>query len=157
MVLYVAFTVYVPTVALLLGKKLSPLPLTKLMLKLEDWSVPVESTTVHVAVLVISVEPFALAVKKTALPFLVTLWLPGLTVIDVTPCKTTVTVVDPEHAEQLPALAEIVAEPILSPVTWPEVCPTETVVESLDDQVTPEVTFFWLPSLYVPVTLIVAC
>jgi hypothetical protein len=63
-------------------------------------------------------------------------------VIEVTPCRTTETLVDPVQPEQLPELAEIVADPILTPVTWPEVCPTETVVVSLLDQVTPEVSVF---------------
>jgi hypothetical protein len=115
----------------------------KLMLKLEDWSVPDESTTVHVAVFVISVEPLAVALKKTALPSLVTLWLGGVTVTEVTPWSATVTVVDPKHAEQLPGLrAVIVALPAATPVTTPEVCPTETALGSLEDQVTPEVRVF---------------
>jgi hypothetical protein len=127
---------------LLFGKKLSPLAGTKLMLKLEDWSAPIESTTVHVAVLVISVEPLAVALKKTALPPLVTLWLGGVTVTEVTPWSATVTVVDPEHAEQLPALPVIVADPCATAVTRPDVLPTETALESLEDQVTPEVMVF---------------
>jgi hypothetical protein len=112
---------------------------------LEVWSVPVESNTVHVvpsAGFVISVEPFASAWKKTALPSLVALWLFGVTVMEVTPWIATVTVVDPEHAEQLPALPVIVADPIATPVTTPEVCPTETALELLEDHVTPEVRVF---------------
>jgi hypothetical protein len=71
-----------------------------------------------------------------------------LTVIEVTPCRTTVTVVDPEHPEQLPALAEIVAELAVVPaVTSPDVCPTDATVESLVDHETPEVNVFWVPSL----------
>jgi hypothetical protein len=65
----------------------------------------------------------------------------------VTPFKTTVTVVLPEHAEQLPEAAVTVADPIATPVTIPEVCPTDTVFASLEDQVTPDVSVFWLPSL----------
>jgi hypothetical protein len=78
----------------------------------------------------------------------------GLTTIDVMPVSTTVTVVDPEHAEQLPEAAVIVASPTATPVTTPEVCPTDTLFESLEDHVTPEVSVFWLPSLNVPVALI---
>jgi len=74
-------------------------------------------------------------------------WVLGLTVIEVTPWSATVTVVDPEQAAQLPALAVIVADPMATPVTWPEVCPTEIVLELLVDHVTPEFKVFWLPSL----------
>lgn len=154
LLLYVALTVYGPALTLLLGRKLSPVPVpvpaTKVGLKLEVWSVPVPSTTVHIVPsvgLVTSVEPFARARKKTGVAPLVTgCWL-GVTVIEVTPWSATVTVVDPEHAEQLPALAEMVDEPIPTPVTWPELCPTVTAAESLDDHVTPDVMVFWLPSL----------
>jgi len=65
-----------------------------------------------------------------------------VTVIEVTPCSATVTVVEPEHAEQLPELAEIVVEPMERPVTWPEVCPTEATAESDEDHITPEVRVF---------------
>lgn len=72
----------------------------------------------------------------------VAVWLFGEIVIEVTPWIATVTVVDPEHAEQLPALPVIVADPIATPVTNPDVCPTETAAESLEDHVTPEVMVF---------------
>ena len=142
-------TVKVPGVTLLLGRKLSPVPApvpaTKLGLKLEVWSVFEESRTVHVVPFcgfVISVPPFAVAWKKTALPPGVTLWLFGVTVTEVTPWRATVTVVDPEHAEQLPELPVIVALPTDTPVTTPELCPTETELVLLEDHVTPEVRFF---------------
>ena len=111
---------------------------------MEVWSVPVESKTVHVVMagFVISVPPFAVAWKKTAVPPLVTLWLVGVTVMEVTPWSATVTVVDPEHAEQLPALPVIVADPTVSPVATPDEFPTETALESLEDHVTPEVRVF---------------
>lgn len=143
--LYVAFTVYVPARRLWLAVNCSPLPATKVGLKFEVWSVFVASTTVHVVPSVgfeISVVLFARAWKKTAGPPLVTLWLGGLTVTDVTPWIATVTVVEPEQAEQLPALPVIVAEPGATPVTNPDVCPTETAAESLEDHVTPEVMVF---------------
>jgi hypothetical protein len=66
--------------------------------------------------------------------------------IDVTPVSTTVTVVDPLHAAHPPEEAVIVADPVSRPSTWPEVCPTDTVLGSLEDQATPDVRFFWLPS-----------
>lgn len=68
--LYVAFTVYVPARTLLFGRNPSPVfapvPATKVGLKFEVWSVFVASTTVQVvpsAGFVISVEPFAKAWK----------------------------------------------------------------------------------------------
>lgn len=70
--------------------------------------------------------------------------------MDVTPCRATVTVVVPVQAEQLPALPVIVAEPMVTPVAKPPAV-METALESLEDQVTPEVSCFWLPSVYVPV------
>jgi hypothetical protein len=88
-----------------------------------------------------SVEPFAKAWKKAGVPCGVTLWVPGVTVMEVTPWRATVTVVDPEHAEQLPALPVMVADPAVTPVTTPELC-METLLELLDDQVTPEVRVF---------------
>jgi hypothetical protein len=36
----------------------------------------------------------------------------------------------------------------------PDVAPTDTLVGALEDQVTPEVSVFWLPSLKVPVAVI---
>ena len=81
---YVAVTVYVPAVTPLLGENDSPVPAPvpemKFSVKLEVWSVPVESLTVHVVPpvgSVISIELFAKAWKKTAAPPIVTLWLPG--------------------------------------------------------------------------------
>ena len=144
MPLYVAVTVYVPAVRLELAVNPSPLPCRKVGVKLEVWSAPANVTVQFVPTvgLVISVELFALAVKKTVLPPLVALWLDGLTVTEVTPWRATVTVVVPEHAEQLPALPVIVADPFATPVTTPDVCPTETAPESLEDHVTPEVRFF---------------
>ena len=73
-----------------------------------------------------------------------------MTVTEVTPVRVTVTVVEPEHAEQLPALAVTVAEPARFPaVTSPEVCPTDRAPEGLAtaDQVTPEFSVFCVPSL----------
>jgi len=82
--LYVAVTVYVPGVTPVLGKNPSPVPLPvpglKLSVKFPVWSVPDWSATVHVVPplgSLISIEPFASAWKNTALPFIVTLWLPG--------------------------------------------------------------------------------
>jgi hypothetical protein len=83
-----------------------------------------------------SVEPFASAWKNTGLLPIVTLWLLGVITTEVTPVIATVTVVVPEHEEQPPELAEMVAEPVFTAVTWPEVCPTETVPASLEDHVT---------------------
>ena len=59
----------------------------------------------------------------------------------------------PVQAEQLPALPVIVAEPMVSPVANPDGV-IETAVESLEDQVTPEFSVFWVPSLNVPVAVI---
>ena len=91
--LYVAFTVNVPGLTLpLLGENDSPVPApvpeTKLVVKFDVWSVPDESTTVQVVPLdglVISVEPFASAWKNTAVDPMVTVWLLGVTVTEVTP------------------------------------------------------------------------
>jgi len=114
----------------------------------EVWSVLLASSTVHVAEDVMSIEPgWADAVKKAGVVLIVAVLLLGLTMIDVTPVNTTVTVVDPVHAEHPPEEAVMVAEPVISPFTWPEACPTDTVVGSLEDHATPEVRFFWLPSL----------
>ena len=81
---YVAVTVYAPAVTPLLGENDSPVPapvpVMKPSVKLEVWSVPEESATVHVVPpvgSVISIEPFAKAWKKTAGPPTVALWLPG--------------------------------------------------------------------------------
>ena len=54
----------------------------------------------------------ATAVKRAGFPFTVALALLGLTMIAVTPVRATVTVVEPEHAEQLPEAAVIVADPV---------------------------------------------
>jgi hypothetical protein len=75
-------------------------------------------------------------------------------VIEVTPVRTTVTVVDPEHAEHEPDDAVMSDDPTATAVTMPEVCPTVTELCVADDHVTPDVSAFWLPSLYVPVALI---
>jgi hypothetical protein len=55
---------------------------------------------------------WALAVKRAGLSFCVALALLGLTMIAVTPVRATVTVVEPEQAEQLPDAAVIVADPV---------------------------------------------
>ena len=67
--------------------------------------------------------------------------------MEFTPDSTTETDVDPVHAVHPPDEAVIVDVPDCNPVAMPEVCPTDTVVASLEDQATPEVSVFWLPSL----------
>ena len=89
----------------------------------------------------------AVAVKETGVPLIDTDWLAGLTVIDVMLASTTVTVAVPVHAEHPPDEAVMVAVPDCNAVTMPELCPTDTTVGALDDQATPEVRVFWLPSL----------
>ena len=94
-----------------------------------------------------SIEPgWAVALKKAAVPLTVAVALLGATMIEVTPVNTTVTVVDPVHAAHPPEDAVMVADPVISPSTCPEACPTDTVVGSLEDHATPDVRFFWLPS-----------
>lgn len=97
-----------------------------------------------------SVAPFAMATKYTGFPLRIKVWFEGVIEIEVTPWRATVTVVVPVQAEQLPALPVIVAEPMVTPVANPPAV-IETALESLEDQVTPEVNCFWLPSVYVPV------
>ena len=96
----------------------------------------------------------AVAWKNTAVPFIVTAWVLGETVMEFTPDSTTETDDVPVHAEHPPDEAVIVAVPDCTPVAIPEVCPIDTVVASLEDQTTPEVSVFWLPSLKVPVAVI---
>jgi hypothetical protein len=117
------------------------------MEKFVFWLVFVESTTFQVAASVMSPPGTAVALKYTGDPLIDTDWLPGDTVIEVTPVKTTVTVVVPLHAEHPPEDAVIVADPVWTPVAMPEVCPTDTVVASLVDHTTPDCSVFWLPSL----------
>jgi hypothetical protein len=107
-----------------------------------------ESKIVQVAPLVMSIEPGkAVARKYAGVVLIVAEVLLGLTTIEVTPVSTTETDVDPLQAAQLPADAVIVADPVMSPVTMPEVGPTDTVLPSLEDHATPDVKVFWLPSL----------
>jgi hypothetical protein len=68
--------------------------------------------------------------------------------------RTTETDAVPVQDEQPPDEAVMVEVPDCSPVTMPEVCPTDTTVGALDDQTTPDVSVFWLPSLKVPVAVI---
>jgi len=73
-------------------------------------------------------------------------WLAGETVMDETPESTTETEVDPVHAAHPPDEAVMVEVPDWTPVTMPDVAPIDTLVGALEDQVTPEVSVFWLPS-----------
>jgi hypothetical protein len=103
--------VYVPGVAALDGKKLSPEPETNEIEKFAFWLVPVASTTFHVAPWVISPPGDAVALKNTGVPFLATDWLAGETVMDETPERTTETEVDPVHALHPPDEAVMVEVP----------------------------------------------
>jgi hypothetical protein len=96
----------------------------------------------------------AVAWKNTAVPFMVTAWVLGEIVMEFTPDSTTETDDVPVHAVHPPDEAVIVAVPDCNPVAIPEVCPIDTVVASLEDQTTPEVSVFWLPSSKVPVAVI---
>ncbi len=151
---YVTLIVYVPLAAELEGRNPSPEPETNAMEKLAFWLVPVESTMFQVAPWVMSPPGDAVALKNTVDPPAVTDWLDGVTVIDDMFDITTETVAVPVHAEHPPDEAVMVDVPDCSPVTMPEVCPTDTTVGVLEDQTTPEVRVFWLPSLKVPVAVI---
>jgi hypothetical protein len=134
--------VYGPGVTADDGKNDSPEPV-RTIVKFAVWSVLVESKTFHVAFAVMSTEPgWAVALKITGFPPLLTLWELGVTTIEVTLFKTTETVVEPVQAEHPPDDAVMVAEPSRSPSTMPEVWPTDTVDASEEDHTTPEVSVF---------------
>jgi|SRR5579864_8337981 len=108
----------------------------------------------QVAPWVISPPGDAVALKYTADPPAVTDWLDGVTVMDEMFEITTETDAVPVQAEHPPDEAVMVAVPDCRPVTMPEVCPTDITVGALEDQTTPDVSVFWLPSLKVPVAVI---